>query len=316
MNRIRRDFLMAVALTIAYAPLRRLYAQNAGNGTTDGNFRYIYADASSRRDFKNFLINVFHLYPEDALQRLIEDAATAGASDEEIYRAVQPHLGDIKPLLGDLTYSLPTLSKQKTVLAEQTLALLGKSRRYEGYLEVGSNGRFLDSLEERFDIVGDSFTMADRAPTFSLVDVLDRGQISRVGDFVALNDYRPTLAKQVPAHSVDLATVFIGFHHCPVDLRDEFISGIRDVLRPGGALVVRDHDAHDERMWRMVALAHDVFNMGTKETWAYNSRERRYFYPLTTLHEMLTRLGFRTDGRRLLQDGDPTLNTLMLYTKA
>lgn len=67
-----------------------------------------------------------------------------------MYRAVQPHLADIKPLLGDLTYSLPTLSKQKTVLADQTVALLGKDkRRYEDYLEVGSNGRFLDGTETR-----------------------------------------------------------------------------------------------------------------------------------------------------------------------
>jgi hypothetical protein len=67
-----------------------------------------------------------------------------------VYRAVQPHLADIKPLLGDLTYSLPTLSKQKTVLADQTVALLGKDkRRYEDYLEVGSNGRFLDGTETR-----------------------------------------------------------------------------------------------------------------------------------------------------------------------
>jgi len=317
MDPIRREFLRALALTLAVAPLRKVYAQSAGNGTTVGNFRYIYADAASRDEFKKFLVNVFHLYPEDDLQRLIEQAAIAGASDEEIYRAVQPHLADIKPLLGDLTYSLPTLSKQKNVLADQTVALLGKGkRRYEGYFEVGSNGRFLDSLEERLDIAGDKFTMNYVAPTYSLVDVLDRGQISKVGPFIDLNDYRPTIAKQIPARSVDLATVFIGFHHCPIDLRDEFIAGIRDVLRPGGALVVRDHNVYDEKMWHMVALAHDVFNMGTQQTWDYNARERRHFYPLDTLHEMLTRLGFRTDQRRLLQDGDPTLNTLMLYTKA
>jgi SAM-dependent methyltransferase len=115
--------------------------------------------------------------------------------------------------------------------------------------------------------------MSYLAPTYSLVDVLDRGQLSKVGAFVDLNDYRPTIAKQIPARSVDLATVFIGFHHCPLELRDEFITGIRDVLRPGGALVVRDHNVYDERMWRMVALAHDVFNMGTRETWDYNARD-------------------------------------------
>jgi len=311
----RRDVLSAAALALGCAPLRGVYAQTGGNGTTGGNFRYVYADHTSRDEFKNFLVNVFHLYPEDDLQQLIEAAATANATDEQIYRSVQAQLDDIKPLLGDLTYSLPTLAKQKEVLAEQTVTLLGTERRIDGYLEVGSNGRFLDSLEERLDIVGDSFTVSDRAPTYSIVDMLDRGQIFDAGTFIALEDYRPAIAAEIPRNSVDLATVFIGFHHCPIDLREQFIGGIRDVLRPGGALVVRDHHAHDEHMWRMVALAHDVFNMGTQETWEYNERERRLFYPLETLHGLLTSAGFRSDGRRLLQDGDPTLNTLMLYTK-
>jgi hypothetical protein len=315
-NNVRRNVLKTVAFAMGSAPLRSLYAQGGGNGTTGGNFSYIYSDPISRKDFKNFLVNVFHLYPEDDLQQLIEVAARAGASDEEIYRSVQGRLGDIKPLFADLTYSLPTLSKQKEVLAQQTVELLGTQERIEGYLEVGSNGRFLDSLEEHLDIVGESFTMSDRAPTYSIVDILDRGQLSNVGAFISLDDYRPTIAKQIPPRSVDLATVFIGFHHCPIDLREEFIGGIRDVLRPGGALVVRDHHAHDERMRRMVALAHDVFNMGTYEAWDYNERERRHFYPLETLHGLLTSSGFRAEGRRLLQPGDPTLNTLMLFTKA
>jgi isopenicillin N synthase-like dioxygenase len=110
--------------------------------------------------------------------------------------------------------------------------------------------------------------------------------------------------------------VYIGFHHCPVDLRNEFFASIRDVMKPDGYLIVRDHDVRDETMWHMVALAHDVFNLGTEESWAYNERELRRFYSLATLDKMLNKAGFATDGRRLLQDGDPTLNTLMLYRKS
>src|SRR5215510_16162215 len=115
MNTTRRDVLKAAALALGCAPLRGLHAQVRGNGTTVGNFNYIYADHTSRNEFKNFLVNVFHLYPEDDLHRLIEEAVAAGASDEEVYRVVQGQLDDIKPFLGDLTYSLPTLSKQKQV---------------------------------------------------------------------------------------------------------------------------------------------------------------------------------------------------------
>jgi SAM-dependent methyltransferase len=314
MNKSKREFLRALAVMMSAAPATSLFAEEAP--AAKGNFGYIYSDPAIREEFKTFLVNVFHLYPEDDLHALILTAVKRGLTDGEIYRQVQKQLGDIKPFLGDLTYSLPTLSKQKRVLTEQTLALLDPNKRYDGYLELGSNGRFLDSLEERLEIDGDCFTMAERAPTKSVIDIIDRGQIRKAGTFISLNDYRPTLVKQVPAKSIDLVTVYIGFHHCPVELRQQFLGSIREVLRPGGILIVRDHNVHNEKMRRLVALAHDVFNMGTQETWKYNETERRNFYSLDKLDSMLTSAGFKSQGRRLLQDGDPTLNTLLRYTRA
>lgn len=313
MKTSKREFLGALAGMIGAAPATRLFAKEAP--LAEGNFDYIYSDPVIREEFKTFLVNVFHLYPEDELHALILKAVQQGLSDGEIYRRVQQRLGEIKPFLGDLAYSLPTLSKQKRVLTTQTLALLDPNKRYQGYLELGSNGRFLDSLEERLEIKGDCFTLAERAPTKSAIDIVDRGQIHNAGTFISLNDYRPALAQQVPRKSIDLATVYIGFHHCPVELREPFLGSIREVLRPGGVLIVRDHNVHDEKMLRMVSLAHDVFNMGTQETWKYNHAERRNFYSLAKLDSMLTSAGFKVHGRRLLQDGDPTLNTLMRYTR-
>jgi SAM-dependent methyltransferase len=315
MDTIRRELLIAIGAALGCAPFRILHAQAAPAPGTSGNFRYIYADQAYRQEFKDFLVNVFRLYPENELHDLIAAASMTNASDRSTYVALQTQLDALKPFLGDLTYSLPTLKKQKTVLAEQTVELLGSDARYEGYLEVGSNGRFLDSLEERLDIEGDSFVISPEAPTNSLIDIIDRGQIFDAGTFVALNDYRLNLSATIPPASIDLVTVYIGFHHCPVPLRESFIGAIRDVLRPGGALVVRDHDVRDDKMLRMVALAHDVFNMGTRESWETNEAELRNFYSLATLDRMLTSAGFETDGRRLYQDGDPTLNALMLFRK-
>lgn len=293
-------------------PLRGFAA--AAGSLPAGNFRYIYADPKLRGDFRQFLVNVFHLYPEDRLHALIERLSSEHTTDEMTYRELQGHLDAIKPFLGDLTYALPALRKQKDEMTRQTTLLIDSGKRYDGYLELGSNGRYLDALEEELNIVGERFFVSERAPTNALTDILDRGQFSRGGQYIPLDDYRMDLSGIAPA-SLDLVTVYIGFHHCPVDLREAFITEIRDTMRPGADLVVRDHNAHNEDIWRLVALAHDVFNMGTKESWTYNARERRHFYALTTLHDMLTRTGFKTDGRQLLQNGDPTLNTLMAYQK-
>lgn len=314
MRHSRRDVLQVLALTLGLASVQSVLAKELV--PSPGNFSFIYSNAATREQFKKFLVNVFHLFPEDDLHDLIFQAVRQGLGDEAIYKQVQAHLGDIKPFFGDLRYSLPTLAKQKQVLAAQTISLVDPGRRYDGYLEVGSNGRFLDSLEEQLNIEGPRFSLGDRAPTNSAIDIVDRGQLRKAGEFIAMNGYRPALTRQIPVQSLDLVTVYIGFHHCPVTLRQEFLGQIREVLRPGGALIVRDHNVKDETMLHMVALAHDVFNMGTQETWKYNDHELRNFYSLAELDGMMTAAGFKPEGKRLLQAGDPTLNTLMRYEKA
>src|SRR3954453_987416 len=129
MKHSRREILSGLVLAMGLVPLQRLCAQE--RVSTPGNFNYIYSDAARREEFKKFLVNVFHLFPENDLHGLIYEAAKQGLSDEVIYRQVQAHLGDIKPLLADVTYSLPTLAKQKRVLSDQTVSLIDTSRRYE-----------------------------------------------------------------------------------------------------------------------------------------------------------------------------------------
>lgn len=313
MHLSRRELLAACGALAALWPLRGLPGSSAGGAA--GNFRYVYADERLRAEFRNFLVNVFHLYPEDRLHGLIQRVSATHAADEAIYRELQSGLDDISPFLGELRYALPALRKQKQVMAVQTRELIASDARLDGYLEIGSTGRYVDSLEEALDIIGERYFVGPIAPTYSPVDMLDRGQIPKAGAFIPLDDYRTDLSS-IPAGSLDLITVYIGFHHCPVALREPFFASIREVLSPNGKLIVRDHDVHNEKMWRIVGLAHDVFNMGTHETWRFNEAELRHFYSLATLDQMLREAGFRTDGRRLLQDGDPTLNTLMLYTKA
>jgi hypothetical protein len=86
-------------------------------------------------------------------------------------------------------------------------------------------------------------------------------------------------------------------------------------LRPGGTLVVRDHDVDSAEMDHFVVLAHVVFNLGLGLPWSENVKERRHFRPVTTWVERLAGAGFRDTGARLLQAGDPTQNTLMAFVR-
>ncbi len=280
-----------------------------------GNFEAIYGQAELKDRFASFLKEVFHLYPQQQFHQLIASEVAPGRGDQACYGAIQTQLDSIAPWLKDLRYSLPALNKQKQLLAAQTRELLGERKQFDSYLELGSGGRYLDSLEEVLDIGEARYLIAEREPGYSPVDIIDRGQIARAGEYLPLNNYR--LAGQAIAPgSLDFINVYIGFHHCPIPLRGEFFAQLRAWLKPDGVMVVRDHNVDSADMFHLVALAHDVFNMGTQEAWSYNAAELRNFYSLDYLQQMLAGSGFKTDGRRLLQAGDPTHNALMLFRKA
>lgn len=317
MNTERRRIIQLLGSLLGLSTLSstRLFADIPTALTAEGNFHYIYSRPALKQEFLNFMINVFHLFPERELHDLITMLSNQYSDDREIYVRIQSGLSMIKPFLGDLRYSVPALNHQKKTMQQQTIQLVDTSKKYQGYLEIGSTGRYLDTLEEKISIQGDVFFVHTTDASYGLADMIDRGQISKAGKFINMGDYATTFASIIPKNSLDLITVYIGFHHCPIDKRQEYISAVRDVLKPGGRLILRDHNAHNEDMRRMAALAHDVFNAGTEQSWDYNQHELRNFYSLDFITNYVSSLGFKHDGKILYQDGDPTLNALTAFTK-
>jgi SAM-dependent methyltransferase len=293
----------------------RVYAGDNDSAASVGNFRYIYSNPDLRREFLDFLTNVFHLFPEQEFHDVLKKLSTEDATDKQVYEALQEELADIKPFLGAFRYAIPALKKQKAIMADQTVMLLHPESRYEGHLEIGSTGRYISILEDRLDIVGDVFLLHTQEGGYGPEDIVERGQIAKIGTHIDMGNYSTEFARVIPNNSLDLVTVYIGFHHCPVHKREEFISSVIDVIRPGGKLILRDHDAHNEDMWRMAALAHDTFNAGIDESWQFNENELRNFYSLRFIIDYLENLGLKHSGQLYFQRGDPTRNGLTVFTK-
>ena len=310
----RRTFVKTFMVALASI---QMLPQNlfAGVTTVRDNFSRIYSNIKLKNEFYKFLKNVFNLLPENEFHKLISVASTEKKDDEIIYSEVQSKLDDITPMFSSFRYALPSLMKQKDEMARQTLQLLGVGGTYNGYLEIGSSGRYLDYLEENVNIEGERFYADGKEPGYAITEMIDRGQIRIGATYIPLADYKTRYSDIIPKESLDLVTIYIGFHHCPLNLRTPFISSIRDTLRVGGKLILRDHDCNSDEQKTLVALAHDVFNMGTHESWEYNSKEIRNFYSLAFICDFVERIGFTYDKRTLFQEGDPTKNALMLFTK-
>ena len=269
-----------------------------------------------RDRFFLFLQNIFHLYPEAEFHQLIIELCAAHADDRDIYAALQARLGEIAPLGSALTYALPALNKQKEEMARQAAVLLKDVDRIDGYVEIGSTGRYVKPLKRVLPLKGSTTIVNDIAPSYGPVDMLERGRIRKIGKFVPIGNYDPLAPEILPDDSVDLVTSFIGFHHCPADRLDGFVASLRRVLRPKGRLLLREHDVADPTMDTFVALAHDVFNAGVEVSWADNAAQIRGFRSVAAWTALLEGAGFRRYDGAELQDHDPTDNTLIGFVRA
>jgi FAD/FMN-containing dehydrogenase/SAM-dependent methyltransferase len=297
-----------------YAPWLGAAARGAGSSGT-GEFHRVFDDVDASDDFYRFLQNVFHTMPEDRLHQCIAEACGRHADDEAVYRHVQHEIPTIKPRLADLTYAVPALIRQKAEMRQQTVQILGHGRGIQGYAEIGSKGRYFRSLAQALRIEGPVYLIDEAAPGYSPVDVLERGQLGKIGTYVPLADYAPIAQGSVPSDSLDFVGCYIGLHHMTVDQLMPFVASIRRVLRPGGVFVVRDHDVSSESMRVLVSLAHTVFNAGLGEPWESNARELRCFAGVVEWVRRLAAAGFSDTGHRVLQANDPTANTLMAFVK-
>ena len=277
-------------------------------------FKAVFSDPKWNKEFHRFLQVIYHLYPEDKFHKLIETTSKEKNTDEEIYKTVQKNLPKIKPALADLTYALPALKKQKKEMSRQVLQLLGNKKQINGYLEIGSTGRYISNLRKHIKLTGPVFITNDIAPNNSVADVFERGQIAKLGKFIPLT-YLPLPKEIIPDESLDLVTCHIGLHHCPIELLDGYIRSIRRVLRKGGMFIIRDHDVKTAEMATFVSVVHTVFNLGLNISWDTDHAEFKSFKSFEEWSKLITSYDFKDTGARIIQDRDPSDNTLGCFVK-
>jgi SAM-dependent methyltransferase len=276
----------------------------------------VFSDEKLKQDFYVFLREIFHLYPENKFHRLIEEACREKDTDEEIYNHVQSRLPGIKPFLSELTYALPALRKQKKEMARQVMELITPGQNITGYLEIGSTGRYISELRRHLIISGNIFLSNDIAPENSVADFFERGQLRNIGKFIPLNNYAPIDQNDITSNSIDMVTCHIGLHHCPPALLQDYLQSIHRVLRKGGWFILRDHDVKTPGMAVFVSLVHTVFNLGLNVPWETDSSEFKSFRPVEEWSSIIAEHGMKDSGKRILQQNDPSQNTLLSFIKS
>lgn len=296
---------------------------------TTTNFKLIAKEASSqhlvqifssqglRQEFSGFLSNVLKQAESREFYKLVDNVfVTELKYDCQLYDALSKKIHTIMPSF-KMVKQLQALSFQKKTLTKQVRRLLPNKKSVNGCLEIGTPSTYFSSLAHYVTLNGPLYAMTEKR---QFTDYVQSFAFNRHGLFpsykhLSLQDYDP-ITSEIPDKSLDLVICFIGLHHIPHNKIDSFVNSIARVLRPGGIFILRDHDAKDEKTLHMVHAAHSVFNLMIPNlTLEEEIREYRNFQPLSYWITLLERHGLSTNSERLVQEGDPSLNTMLAFTK-
>ena len=283
-------------------------------------YQQVETQPKLKRGLEEFLTHIFTLLPAQVLSNLIGTITLQSKDDQEIYRRLIKALPSVTTKAARPSHpfayriklfyrSFQSLTQQVDEMTRQTKQLV-KTKSIQGYLEIGTPGRYVKSLKKALNISGPFFIMPSPQTSFAL---FERKSLLSIGKTIPLT-YQPINTATIPNESLDLVTCYIGLHHIPPALLDGFISSLHRILRKGGMLIIRDHNRTEE-LNPLLHVVHSVYNAVTGVSKKDECAEIRNFQPLQFWIDTVTTHGFSVSSTHLLQKNDPTQNTLLCFTK-
>jgi SAM-dependent methyltransferase len=302
--------------------LCQIHTQLYANSTSQKSYELytVFSSPQLRQEFSQFLTNVLQQTSPEKFYTIIDEILSDGRkkNDKKIYKKILEKINAIKPMI-PLVAQFTSLQNQKNILGNQAEELLKYRKIIDGCVEIGTPGTYATVLAKNIPftsklyVVNEKRNWTDSFQAFSFNPIKN---FTAYDSFIALNNYEPILKKDIPDNSVDLVICFIGLHHIPLEKINTFIASIRRILRPGGVFLLRDHDCQNSELNSIIFTAHSIYNaLVIQETVENEQAEFRNFQKLGYWISHLESHGFETSSERLLQEGDPTLNTMVKFTK-
>lgn len=283
----------------------------------ENHLKLVLENVQLREKFAPFLDNVLKIVPSQNFYHLADCVLDSKEhiTHEQIYTQLREHINSVKPWI----YRIKLLNAQKKVILEQAQELLVEKNSIDGYLEIGTPGTYLSGLADFLSISGKKYVFHEREDFSGRIQAFSFNIFNRClsyDQFIALDNYAPISEQDIASNSLDLIVCVIGLHHVPREKLADFISSLKRILRPGGLLLLREHDCKTSELKTIASAAHSVYNVIIPhESVLAELSEYRNFQALDYWIDLLRKQGFAAGDKKLLQTGDPTANTLLLFTK-
>lgn len=301
----------------------------------DSPFRIVFGSENLRGKFVDFLQTIFYqLDEEKVLKKMDEILADPNKSDQQIYEELAQQVDGMRKTLPRLFYQLKSLWVLQQGMGLQAAQLLQGFRpeEFHNYLEVYFR-RYLNTIRKtaKLPLDGKIVDVSDKPYQGSVKEKLEAGALFSSYPYrnsVSLNDtdcqspetepektHKP-IGDEVENGGTDLLVCLGGLHHIPPERVDGFVHSMSQKIRPGGVLLLRDHDVTSVGLHAIVSVVHSFVNATDGASWEAESKEVREFHSADHWAQLLKRHQFtQISPDCLVLEDDPTKNGMMAFVK-
>lgn len=310
---------------------------SAEQPSVDSAFRTVFTSEDLKGEFVKFLQTIFYqLDSSKVLDQMGEILADPSKSDEQIYQDLTAQIDQMRKGLPSVFYQIQALSVLQKGMGKQAQGLMKDFRGHEfhNYLEVYFR-RYHKTLQKTANLAldGKVLDISDRPYEGGLKERLEAGALLSsypYRNFIPLNDpdctspelepektYKTIEDSDVENNDLDLIALLGGLHHIPEARLDSFAQSLHAKLKPGGVVLLREHNAGSKELQALVSVVHSFVNAAAGVTWDAESKEIRSFQSEDNWKEFMERHHFIQvpHPAEVLTD-DPTQNGMMAFVKA
>jgi len=313
--------------------------------STPSNFRRIFKSSDQlKTEFTKFLKTIFYQLDEKKvfklMQKLLDDP---NKSDEQIYNELLKNIHSTKKSVSGLR-KIWSLWVLKAGMGKQVAELTQGFRKdkFQNYMEIYDR-RYLNSIRKiaKLPFKGHTIAVCDNPKgPIGIGEKIQAGALLSKYPYkqqVELNDSdckdplnepektcKP-ISDEVSDKSVDMISCLGGLHHIPAERVDAFVDSMNKKLRPGGVILLREHNIADkagpgnlpkEQLRDIAAMVHTFVNAADGAPWTTESKEVREFKSAEEWTQLMQKHGFtRVSSKELVLKDDPTENAMMAFVR-
>ncbi len=311
------------------------YLPREENVPTGSSFRAVFGSDHLKSDFAKFLKTIFYQLDEkkvfEMMGKILSDPSK---SDQQIYEELVAGIDGMRKRFPALFHKLKALSVLQEGMGAQAAQLMRgfRGEEFHNYMEIYFR-RYFETIKKTAYLAldGKVFDVSDKPYSGSIKERLEAGSLLSSYPYqthVPLNDsdcksperqpektHKP-IGEEAPDGSTDLIACLGGLHHIPKERVGAFVDSMFRKLKPGGVVLLRDHDVTTPSLWAIASVVHSFVNAADGVAWDVEKSEVREFHSAEYWTRFMEGHHFtRISPDNLILKDDPTQNGMMAFVR-